>query len=124
MVTNIYVTVLLRKFICQQKMNRGISNLIFEDLIYYLFVIFKKIVLHIKLCNKPCEINKMATNLDIDDELIVKAKKIGNHKTKKETVTNALVEYIEKKEQKKVKELFGKIEYDEGYSYKKHRSRK
>lgn len=66
----------------------------------------------------------MATNLDIDNDLIVKAKKVGKHKTKKETVTSALVEYIERREQKKIKELFGKIEYDEDYFYKDHRSRK
>lgn len=66
----------------------------------------------------------MATNLDIDNELIVKAQKAGKHKTKKETVTNALIEYIEKREQKKIKELFGEIEYDEEYSYKKHRFRR
>lgn len=66
----------------------------------------------------------MAANLDIDDELIVKAKKAGKHKTKKEAVTSALVEYIERREQKKIKELFGEIEYNDDYSYKKYRSRK
>ena len=71
-----------------------------------------------------CEVKIMATNLDIDDDLIAKAKKVGKHKTKKETVTNALIEYIERREQKKIKELFGEVEYDEDYSYKKHRSRK
>ncbi|TVQ06298.1 MAG: type II toxin-antitoxin system VapB family antitoxin [Balneolaceae bacterium] len=65
----------------------------------------------------------MATNLDIEDSLIERAKKAGKHKTKKETVTRALTEYIERREQKKVKELFGKIKYDEGYSYKDSRYR-
>ncbi|SMO94036.1 antitoxin of type II TA system, VapB [Gracilimonas mengyeensis] len=69
-----------------------------------------------------CEVNKMATNLDIDNKLIVKAQEIGKHKTKKETVTSALKEYIEKREQQKITELFGEIEYDESYSYKEHRS--
>jgi len=65
----------------------------------------------------------MATNLDIEDSLIERAKKAGKHKTKKETVTHALTEYIERREQKKIKELFGEIEYDEGYSYKDSRYR-
>jgi len=65
----------------------------------------------------------MATNLDIEDSLIERAKKAGKHKTKKETVTRALTEYIERREQKKVKELFGKIKYDKGYSYKDSRYR-
>lgn len=66
----------------------------------------------------------MPTNLDIDDSLILKAKKAGKHKTKKETVTRALIEYIERREQKKITELFGTIEYDDTYSYKAHRFRK
>ncbi len=66
----------------------------------------------------------MATNIDIDDSLIMRAKKAGKHKTKKETVTQALIEYIERREQKKIAELFGSIEYDETYSYKSQRSRK
>lgn len=48
----------------------------------------------------------IATNLDIDDELILKAQKTGKHKTKKETVTGALIEYIERREQKKIKRAF------------------
>lgn len=60
--------------------------------------------------------------LPIDDSLILKAKKIGKHKNKKETVTKALVEYIERHEQKKIIELFDTIEYDNSYSYKDHRT--
>ncbi|TVP98037.1 MAG: type II toxin-antitoxin system VapB family antitoxin [Balneolaceae bacterium] len=63
----------------------------------------------------------MAKNLDIDDSLIERAKKAGMHKTKKETVTRALTEYIKRREQTKIKELFGKKEYVEGYSYKDSR---
>ena len=36
----------------------------------------------------------MATNLALDDKLIIEAQKIGNHKTKKEAVSTALKEYI------------------------------
>ncbi len=66
----------------------------------------------------------MATNLDLDNSLILRAQKAGKHKTKKETVTQALIEYAERREQRKIKELFGSIEYDESYDYKAHRSRK
>ncbi len=65
----------------------------------------------------------MPTNLDIDNELLVRAQKVGKNKTKKEPVTQALIEYIERREQKKITELFGKIEYDPEYSYKDHRNR-
>jgi Arc/MetJ family transcription regulator len=64
------------------------------------------------------------TNLDIDDSLILRAKKAGKHKTKKETVTRALIEYIERREQRNIVEMFGTVEYDDTYSYKAHRFRK
>lgn len=63
----------------------------------------------------------MATNLAIDDKLIIEAQKIGNHKTKKSAVTEALKEYIKRRKQLQIMELFGKIEYEKGYDYKKER---
>jgi Arc/MetJ family transcription regulator len=65
----------------------------------------------------------MATNLAIDDKLIIKAQKIGQHKTKKEAVTTALKEYIAHKKQLKVLDLFGSIEFDKNFDYKKARKR-
>ena len=50
----------------------------------------------------------MATNLQIDDKLIKKAALLGGHKTKKEAVNHALLEYIQRMEQKKVLHLFEK----------------
>ena len=41
----------------------------------------------------------MATNLAIDDRLILEAQKIGNHRTKKSAVTEALKEYIQRRKQ-------------------------
>jgi len=63
----------------------------------------------------------MPTNLAIDDELIKEAVKIGKHKTKKAAVNEALQEYILKRKQMMIREVFGKIEYDKNYSYKKQR---
>ncbi|MBM3701426.1 MAG: type II toxin-antitoxin system VapB family antitoxin [Actinobacteria bacterium] len=65
----------------------------------------------------------MATNLAIDDKLILQALKIGHHKTKKEAVTTALREYITHKKQEEITSLFGKVEFDEKYDYKKARKR-
>lgn len=65
----------------------------------------------------------MATNLDLDDRLILKARALGGHRTKKETVTRALLEYIQSLEQMKVLDLFGRVEYEGSYDYKKQRSR-
>jgi Arc/MetJ family transcription regulator len=63
----------------------------------------------------------MATNLQIDDKLILKAVKLGGHKTKKAAVSKALIEYVQHLEQEKILSLFGKVEYDAEYDYKKQR---
>jgi Arc/MetJ family transcription regulator len=63
----------------------------------------------------------MATNLQIDDKLILKAVKLGGHKTKKAAVSKALIEYIQHLEQEKILSMFGKVEYDAEYDYKKQR---
>ncbi|MBN1765894.1 MAG: type II toxin-antitoxin system VapB family antitoxin [Sedimentisphaerales bacterium] len=65
----------------------------------------------------------MATNLALDDKLIVQAQKIGKHKTKKEAVTAALKEYIAQKKQQAIIDLFGTIDFDKKYNYKKARKR-
>lgn len=64
----------------------------------------------------------MATNLQIDDNLIVKAKKLGKHRTKKEAVTRALQEYVRRLEQEKILNLFDTIDYDPDYDYKQQRT--
>lgn len=66
----------------------------------------------------------MATNLAIDDSLIEEARKVGGHRTKKATVTEALQEYILRRKQAKVVSLFGSVEYDPKYDYKKQRAKK
>jgi Bacterial antitoxin of type II TA system, VapB len=66
----------------------------------------------------------MATNLALDDKLIVAAKRAGNHKTKKEAVTAALSEYVRRRKQLDILKLFGTIDYDPAYDYKAERRRK
>ncbi len=65
----------------------------------------------------------MATNLAIDDQLLTEALRIGGHKTKKETVTEALVEYIRRRKQARIIGLFGKVDLDPRYNHKKQRRR-
>ena len=65
----------------------------------------------------------MATNLQIDDKLITKAVKLGGHHTKKAAVTQALTEYIHHIEQENIISLFGSVEFDPKYNYKKQRAR-
>lgn len=70
-----------------------------------------------------CKHLHMATNLAIDDKLIETALKVGGHRTKKAAVTEALVEYIQRRKQAKIVEIFGKIDLDPQYDYKKQRRR-
>ena len=65
----------------------------------------------------------MATNLALDDRLLNEALKIGGKATKKETVTEALREFINRRKQAGVLELFGSVDYDPRYDYKKQRRR-
>ena len=65
----------------------------------------------------------MATNLAIDDALLKKALKIEGKKTKKDTVNEALKEFIVRREQQKVLGLFGTVDYFEDYEPKKFRSK-
>ena len=69
------------------------------------------------------EVIFMATNLQIDDNLILKAVKLGGHRTKKAAVSKALIEYIHQLEQDKILSMFGAVEYDPEYDYKKQRRR-
>ena len=64
------------------------------------------------------------TNLAIDDRLLEQAQKVGGHRTKRETVTAALEEYIKRRKQQEILPLFGKIEYAPGYDYKRERKAK
>lgn len=65
----------------------------------------------------------MATNLQIDDRLIIEAAALGKHRTKKEAVTRALTDYISHLRQDRILDLFGKVEFDPEYDYKCQRAR-
>ncbi|MEQ8768659.1 MAG: type II toxin-antitoxin system VapB family antitoxin [Planctomycetota bacterium] len=66
----------------------------------------------------------MATNLSIDPELLEKVLRLSGEKTKKAAVTKALQEFIARREQAKILDLFGKLEWDPDYDYKRERSRR
>lgn len=66
----------------------------------------------------------MATNLALDDALLDEALRIGGKATKKDTVTEALQEYIGRRKQARLADLFGTIDYDPKYDYRKQRRRR
>ena len=74
-------------------------------------------------CEAMCRLLHMATNLAIDDRLLEEALKVGGHRTKKDTVTEALEEYIQRRKQARILELFGKVDFDPKYDHKRQRRR-
>ena len=65
----------------------------------------------------------VATNRAIDDERLAKALEIGGERTKKTTVNKALRELVARRERRKLLDLFGTLDWDEGFDYKHERSR-
>lgn len=68
-----------------------------------------------------CEVPHMATNIELNESLLTKAMKLGGMRTKKDAVNEALAEYVQRREQLKITELFGKVEIDETFDYKAQR---
>ena len=66
----------------------------------------------------------MATNLAIDPDLLDRALEVSGERTKKAAVTKALQEFIARRQQKRVLDLMGKLEWDQSYDYKAERSRR
>ena len=66
----------------------------------------------------------MATNLSIDPDLLDRALAVSDERTKKAAVTKALQEFIARRQQKRLLELIGKLEWDAAFDYKAERSRR
>ena len=66
----------------------------------------------------------MATNLAIDPELIERALELSGERTKRAAVTKALTEFIARREQKRLLDLFGNLEWSPDYDYQAERSRR
>ncbi|MBE0503027.1 MAG: type II toxin-antitoxin system VapB family antitoxin [Desulfuromonadales bacterium] len=66
----------------------------------------------------------MATNLAIDDNLLEEARLVGKHATKKAVVNEALAEYVQRRKQAEIINLFHKVEYDSDYDYKDQRKKR
>jgi len=63
----------------------------------------------------------MATNLSIDTDLLEEALHVGGLNTKKDTVNQALTEFVQRRKQRELIDLFGKYPCDKDYDYKKGR---
>jgi len=65
----------------------------------------------------------MATNLALDPELLERALAVSGEKTKKAAVTKALEEFIARRDQKRMLDLFEQLDWTSDYDYKHERSR-
>ena len=63
----------------------------------------------------------MPTNLAIDEKLLGEAVKVGGFKTKKSAVNQALKEFIERRKRKEILKVFGSVEVEPSYDYKRSR---
>jgi Arc/MetJ family transcription regulator len=65
----------------------------------------------------------MATNLNLDPKLLQRALEVSGERTKTAVVTRALEEYVARRQQKRLLELFGALEWDRDFDYRAERSR-
>ena len=70
-----------------------------------------------------CDDSHMATNLAIDPDLLERAVAVSGERTKTAAVKRALEEFIARRQQGKIVEIFGTLEWDPQYDYKAARSR-
>lgn len=66
----------------------------------------------------------MATNLAIDSDLLERALQVSGERTRKAAVTKALEEFIARREQRRIADLLGTLEWDKTFDYKAERSRR
>jgi Arc/MetJ family transcription regulator len=66
----------------------------------------------------------VASNLQIDETLLEQAKNLAGLATKRETVNEALREFIQARLQEQLLELRGKVEFHDDCDYKALRRRK
>jgi Arc/MetJ family transcription regulator len=66
----------------------------------------------------------MPTNLEIDDTLLNEALRVGGHRTKGETVNEALKEYVDRRKRDRALDWLGTFDFDPQYDYKRERKRR
>ena len=71
------------------------------------------------MCIRRCM--DMRTNIVLDDKLVEKALKVSGLQTKKELITTALKEFVRNRSRLDIRQLKGKINFRDGYNYKKLR---
>jgi hypothetical protein len=60
--------------------------------------------------------------VDLDPALLKRAMDLSGARTKTAVVTLALREFVARREQKRILDLFGSLDWDPGFDYKRERS--
>ena len=76
-----------------------------------------------RLCRALCDHTEMATKLAISPDLLERVLKLSGKRTKTAAVTLALQEFIARREQGRLLELFDSLDWDPTFDYKAERSR-
>ena len=63
----------------------------------------------------------MATNREFDAKLVEEAKRLGKHRSKRDAVNAALVEYIAHRQHQSIVGLFATMDWNPDYDYKAER---
>jgi hypothetical protein len=61
--------------------------------------------------------------LEIDETLLQEALALSDNLNTQSLIETALLEYIQRRKQLKILDLFGTIDYDENYDYKQQRNK-
>lgn len=69
-----------------------------------------------------CSLSHMATNLALDPDLLDRVLRASGKRTKREAVTEAMAEYVARREQAGLIDLFGALDWDDSYDYKRDRT--
>jgi len=64
----------------------------------------------------------VASNLQIDFDLLNRAHKVGGLRTRRDTIHAALLEYVKNREQRTIAEHFGTIDFSTDFDHKKIRA--
>jgi Arc/MetJ family transcription regulator len=63
------------------------------------------------------------TYLAIDDDLLTEALRVGGRRTKRETVKEALTEYVQRRKRRAFAQLFRTVDFREDWDHKQARRR-
>lgn len=70
-----------------------------------------------------CQTPRMTTSIEVDPALLERAMCLSGEPTRRAVVTRALEEFVARREEARLLELFGSLDWEPGYDHKRERSR-